>query len=241
VQPPLCIATVRQPWSLWPTPTPVGPWLSLATPWEVSTAGFHAMSLLSPLLCSTMVVTDRSVGISPVVWNRALHPMSLLHLTLCPTVVVTGHSMRGKHCRPLPIRMPCTPCPCSLHHFALPWLSLVTPWGVKHFRLLLITAPLIVPSLSPPLCPTMVVIHHFMGDKATWLLSITMPLQPYPYSLPFCPTILLHLCLTMSVTGLDGLSAAGQSAPYAAWCLAHQQQSVLANICRVCAATGNLC
>ena len=77
----------------------------------------------------------------------------------------------------------------------------------------------------------MIVVHHIMGDKATWLLSITLPLKPYPYSLPFCPTILLHLCLAMSVTGLDGLSAARHSPPYAAWCLAHQQQSVLANIC----------
>ncbi len=90
--------------------------------------------------------------------------------------------------------------------------------GGQHCRLLLITAPLIVPSLPLPLCPT---IHHFMGDEATWLLSITMPLQLHSYSLPFCPTILLHLCLTMSVTGLDGLSASMNSIPYAAWCLAH--------------------
>jgi len=81
--------------------------------------------------------------------NSAAALESVAHTHPGWPLVVTGHSMGGKHCRPLPIRMPFTPCPCSLHHFALPWLSLATPWGVKY---LVLSRHVLVVSTGSKIC-----------------------------------------------------------------------------------------
>lgn len=151
--------------------------------------------------------------------------MSLLSQPLCPTMVATGPCMGGKHCRLLLLTMPLQPCPYSL---PLCPTVIVTDhsMGKRPFSSCLLQCLSGHVLVSLPLCPSNFVTGHFMGNKGHLALAC--------YNAYHAASLLSRQRRsTIVVTGLDGLSAGVHSTPYTAWCLAHQQQPVLADDCKV--------